>query len=91
MGPGWGKLRGRRDASCILFKCVALATRSADAPDRQVDAADDDAAFAGVARDHSRRWLTVAAAAVVVDVDDESPTRMTLQHLLYVRRDASRS
>lgn len=75
----------------IHFKCVASATRSADAPDRQVDAADDDAAFAGVARDHSRRWLTVAAAAVVVDVDDESPTRMTLQHLLYVRRDASRS
>lgn len=89
MGPGWGKLRGRRGASFIHFKCVALATRSADAPDRQVDAADDDAAFAGVARDHSRRWLTVAAAAVVVD--DESPTRMTLQHLLYVRRDASRS
>lgn len=55
MGPGWGKLRGRRGASFIHFKCVALATRLADAPDRQVDAADDDAAFAGVARDHSRR------------------------------------
>lgn len=102
MGPGQGRAgRGGEVLVFIHIKCVASTKRSADAgPDivdppplrRQVDAAaaDDDAAFAAVAHGNSRRWLTVAAAAAAAaGAGDES--WMTLQHLLYVRRDASRS